>query len=134
MSAKFPRGGGEQDLFLARSLLYIFYFFIMVQFGCGIAWPHSIAFRYLAKTVFANSQMYVRRLFFYFVVHKTYSNNILITFYYFGIIVRQQHNIWDNEHTWDPGPEVIKLFSCSTQLSTKFILLINVKMPKKNNC
>ena len=27
-----------------------------------------------------------------------------------------------------PGPEVIKLFSCSTQLSTKFILLINVKM------
>ena len=35
---------------------------------------------------------------------------------------------------WDafwfkPGPEVIKLFSYSTQLSTKFILLINVKMP-----
>ena len=28
-----------------------------------------------------------------------------------------------------PGPEVIKLFSCSTQLSTKFILPINVKMP-----
>ena len=27
------------------------------------------------------------------------------------------------------GPEVIKLFSCSTQLSTKFILFINVKMP-----
>ena len=27
------------------------------------------------------------------------------------------------------GPEVIKLFSCSTQLSTKFILLINVKIP-----
>ena len=27
------------------------------------------------------------------------------------------------------GPEVIKLFSCSTQLSKKFILLINVKMP-----
>ena len=26
-----------------------------------------------------------------------------------------------------PGHEVIKLFSCSTQLSTKFILLINVK-------
>ena len=25
--------------------------------------------------------------------------------------------------------EVIKLFSCSSQLSTKFILLINVKMP-----
>ena len=27
-----------------------------------------------------------------------------------------------------PGPGVIKLFQCSTQLSTKFILLINVKM------
>ena len=29
-----------------------------------------------------------------------------------------------------PGPEVIKLCSYSTQLSTKFILLINVKMQK----
>ena len=28
-----------------------------------------------------------------------------------------------------PGPEVIKHFSCSTQLRLKFILLINVKMP-----
>ena len=27
-----------------------------------------------------------------------------------------------------PGPEVIKLFSRSTQLSKKFIMLINVKM------
>ena len=27
------------------------------------------------------------------------------------------------------GPDVIKLFSCSTQLSTKYILLINIKMP-----
>ena len=27
------------------------------------------------------------------------------------------------------GPEVIKLFSCSTQLSTNFILLINVETP-----
>ena len=26
------------------------------------------------------------------------------------------------------GPEVIKLFPCSTQLSVKFIMLINVKM------
>ena len=31
--------------------------------------------------------------------------------------------------SWRSGPEVIKLFSCSTQLSTKFILLMNVKMP-----
>ena len=29
----------------------------------------------------------------------------------------------------NPGPEVIKLFSCSAQLRLKFILLINVKMP-----
>ena len=28
-----------------------------------------------------------------------------------------------------PGPKVIKLLSYSTQLSMKFILLINVKMP-----
>ena len=28
-----------------------------------------------------------------------------------------------------PGPEVIKLLPCSTQLRTQFILLINVKMP-----
>ena len=27
-----------------------------------------------------------------------------------------------------PGPEVKKIISCSTQLSLKFILLINVKM------
>ena len=29
----------------------------------------------------------------------------------------------------ETGPEVIKLFSCSTQLSMKCFLLINVKMP-----
>ena len=28
-----------------------------------------------------------------------------------------------------PGPEVIKLFSCSTQLSIKIFMLISVKMP-----
>ena len=28
-----------------------------------------------------------------------------------------------------PGPKVIKLVSCSTQLSLKYILLLNVKMP-----
>ena len=27
-----------------------------------------------------------------------------------------------------PGPEVIKLFSCSTQLSMKFVLLMNLKL------
>ena len=34
--------------------------------------------------------------------------------------------ITKNGETW---PEVIKLFSCSTKLSMKFIMLINVKMP-----
>ena len=34
-----------------------------------------------------------------------------------------------NIYDWrNAGPEVIKPFSCSTQLSKKFILLINVKM------
>ena len=37
-------------------------------------------------------------------------------------------NVFPNTLT-PPGPEVIKLFSYSTHLSTKFILLINVKMP-----
>ena len=32
-------------------------------------------------------------------------------------------------HTTKSGPEVIKLFPCSTQLSMKFIQLINIKMP-----
>ena len=31
--------------------------------------------------------------------------------------------------TTRPGPEVIKNYPCSTQPSTKFILLINVEMP-----
>ena len=35
-----------------------------------------------------------------------------------------QHN------PWTPGAEVIKLFSCSTQLSMKFIILINIKIAK----
>ena len=30
---------------------------------------------------------------------------------------------------WKPRPVVLKLFSCSTQLSMRFFLLINVKMP-----
>ena len=29
---------------------------------------------------------------------------------------------------WRPGPEVIELFSCSTQLSMEFVLLINLKL------
>ena len=30
---------------------------------------------------------------------------------------------------YSPGPEVIKLFSCSTQLSKKFQLLVKTKIP-----
>ena len=29
---------------------------------------------------------------------------------------------------WRPGPEVIKRFSCSTQMSMKFVMLINLKL------
>ena len=43
--------------------------------------------------------------------------------YFFSI------NYYFSMHYSCPGPEVIKLFSCSTQLSTNFIMLINVKMP-----
>ena len=39
------------------------------------------------------------------------------------------HNKYWKKAIYRPGPEVIKLFSCSTQLITQFILLINVKMP-----
>ena len=45
-------------------------------------------------------------------------------------VVREHHACIVSDlirHT--PGPEVIKLFSCSAQLILKFILLINVKMP-----
>ena len=38
-------------------------------------------------------------------------------------------NSHTRSQTTKRGLEVIKLFSCSTQLSTKFILLVNVKMP-----
>ena len=36
--------------------------------------------------------------------------------------------IFVNHIVLEPGPKVIKLFTCSTQLSMKFIKLINVKM------
>ena len=43
-----------------------------------------------------------------------------------------EYNIEEPESVmkqWLLGPEVIKHFSCSTQLSMKIFLLINVKMP-----
>ena len=39
------------------------------------------------------------------------------------------HSISSFGNSVDLGPEVIKLFSCSTQLNIKFIMLINVKKP-----
>ena len=45
-------------------------------------------------------------------------SSILQAIFYYG-----------NKHYASYGPKVMKLFSYSTQLSTKFILLINVKMP-----
>ena len=35
---------------------------------------------------------------------------------------------YKGEIFWRSGPEVIKIFSCSTQLSMKFVLLINLKL------
>ena len=46
-----------------------------------------------------------------------------------AILGAQTILIWTYDLQCLPGPKVIKLFSCSTTLSTKFILLINVKMP-----
>ena len=45
---------------------------------------------------------------------------------YFFIDYQSQNELL---YTCISGPEVIKLFSCSTQLSMKFSPLINVKMP-----
>ena len=39
-----------------------------------------------------------------------------------------EYNMWFHGEI-RPGLEVIKPFSCSTELSTKYMLLINVKMP-----
>ena len=41
----------------------------------------------------------------------------------FSLILKVKHEYFC------PGPGVINFFSCSTQLSMKFILFINVKMP-----
>ena len=40
-----------------------------------------------------------------------------------------QSKTWTGIVFLKPGPELIKLFSCSTPLSMNFLLLINVKMP-----
>ena len=56
----------------------------------------------------------------------------IITKYRQQIKLTELINIWVSEtYLWGlwPGPEIIKLFLCTTQLSMKFILLKNVKMP-----
>ena len=56
------------------------------------------------------------------------SNNNLDLLYsqIFKCSLRQQNLL---KISMKSGPEIIKLFSCSSQLSMKFFLLINVKMP-----
>ena len=48
-------------------------------------------------------------------------------------IIEQDRNStdWDRQYRTrsGSGPKIIKLFSCSTELSMKFLLLINVEMP-----
>ena len=60
--------------------------------------------------------------------------NIFIDAINFNIIQEQKKTIMIRKAMKkymiiNPGPEVIELFSCSTQLSPKFIWLINVKIP-----
>ena len=45
---------------------------------------------------------------------------------------KEEHIFFSNlchMHLSSPGPEVMTLFSCSDQLNTILIMLINVKMP-----
>ena len=45
-----------------------------------------------------------------------------------GIPMITFKSVWNITTKTVPGPEVIKLFPCSTQLSTKFQLLIKTKI------
>ena len=55
------------------------------------------------------------------------SQKITLSLYGSGEPTKQYDQ--DMSQSQSTGPEVIKLFLCSNQLSTKFILLINFKMP-----
>ena len=46
-----------------------------------------------------------------------------------AVVLSTRYSLIQSHILPKPGPEVIKLFSCSTQLSMKFSLLINMKMP-----
>ena len=63
---------------------------------------------------------------------RTYKEFILSWFHECEIqqLTYKLNTLFNSEwKEFNHGPKVIKLFSCSTQLSTKFILLISVKMP-----
>ena len=72
-------------------------------------------------------------------VHKFWRRRFSNVFYHNGpggLLGHMTHIIYITFNFCAPlnshmqsGPEVIKLFSCSTHLSMKFFLLINVKMP-----
>ena len=51
-------------------------------------------------------------------------------------VCKESNVIFEDNMREKSGPEVIKLFSCSTQLSMKFQLLIKAKIPtnKKVSC
>ena len=46
------------------------------------------------------------------------------------LIQQQKHNVARGVDEAVPGAEVIKLFSCSTLLSMKFKMLINIEIAK----
>ena len=50
-----------------------------------------------------------------------------------GFVLAPQICKFPSAKVYQPGPEVIKLFSCSTHLSIKFFLLINLKLLTTEN-
>ena len=57
------------------------------------------------------------------------SSSVYLFFLFFFLSLCPMESSLLSQKVLRSGPEVIKLFSCSTQLRTKFFLLINVKMP-----
>ena len=79
-----------------------------------------------------------------FIIHKNVDFRLIITdfgtltqnapyrtilIFFLRITLAQSVNLPRYKAVYVPGPEVIKLFPCSTQLSTKLILLMNLIMP-----
>ena len=62
--------------------------------------------------------------------HKEIAQQMTIFLFPAPLAMVIKHKLrWHGHVLHSSGPEVIKLFSCSTQLSMKFSPLINVKMP-----